>query len=179
MIQTRKRFRTLKLASAFLMVLFLVACSSQPKGPEVTERLVTHISEDGSKRFQYVMTMQRKKGAGRGGFKGGGKGMGGKGMANRGGQSGGKNRTDMIAQMQEKMKARGIEAMEAKLDETEFCRDGYMVLSEQFTMARLKINGECKESATEDDKKNFPNVSKHFEHSSSAYSMPSSLPDSP
>ncbi|GAA6152783.1 hypothetical protein [Pseudoteredinibacter isoporae] len=157
-----------------LSLLFLVACSSQPKGPDASERLVTHISEDGSKRFQYVMIMQRKKGSGRGGFKGSGKGMGG-----RGSKSGGKNRTDMIAKMQEKMKARGLDAMEAKLDEAEFCQDGYMVLNEQFTMAKLKINGECKDSATEKDRENFPNISEHFEHSHSGYSMPSSLPDSP
>lgn len=179
-LQTYNISRKFQVSSVFLALLFLGACSTQPKGAEVSERLVTHISEDGSKRFHYVMTLQRKKGAsGRGGFKGGGKGQGGKGMGGRASKSGGKSRTDMIAQMQEKMKTRGIESMEAKLDEAEFCRDGYMILSEQFTMARLTVSGECKESATDADRKNFPNVSEQFDHSSTGYSMPSSLPDSP
>ncbi|WP_299768262.1 hypothetical protein [uncultured Pseudoteredinibacter sp.] len=173
----------LKLAKSSLIILacsvFVAACSSTPEKEGFSENFVTQISEDGSKRFQYTLQKGipdggRKRG-GRvkgGGMKGGG--MMGAGGARRG-QGDDKNRTDMIAKMQEKVKAQAQGSLEEKLAEVEFCREGYMVLHEAFTMGRSQLLGECRDTASEEDRQRFPNSSSE-PITNGPYSMPKSLP---
>jgi len=170
----------LKLAKSSLIIfacsVFVAACSSTPEKEGFSESFVTQISEDGSKRFQYTLQREipdggRKRG---GRMKGAMKGGGMMGAGGRG-QGGGKNRTDMIAKMQEKVKAQAHGSLEEKLAEVEFCREGYMVLHEAFTMGRFQLQGECRDTASEEDRQRFPNSSSD-PISNGPYSMPKSLP---
>lgn len=170
----------LKLAKSSLIIFassaFVVACSSTSNKEGFSENFVTQISEDGSKRFQYTVQKEIPDGGRqRGGRKKGGGGMMGAGGGGRGGRGGGQNRTDMIAKMQEKVKAQAQGALEEKLAEIEFCREGYMVLHEAFTMGRFQLQGECKDTASEEDRQRFQKSSSKS-ISSGPYSMPKSLP---
>lgn len=48
-----------------------------------------------------------------------------------------------------------VSALEAKLDETGYCRDGYYELSSHYIPGESRIRGECKELATPEDRTRF------------------------
>ena len=48
-------------------------------------------------------------------------------------------------------------AVEDKLAETGYCREGYYVLSRHFIPGESRLRGECKELATEQDRRRFGN----------------------
>ncbi|WP_299974966.1 hypothetical protein [uncultured Pseudoteredinibacter sp.] len=170
----------LKLAKSSLIIfacsVFVAACSSTPEKEGFNENFVTQISDDGSKRFQYTLHKEIPDGGRKRGGRMNGGGMKGGGMMGAGGgQGGGKNRSDMIAKMQQKVKAQAQGSLEEKLAEVEFCREDYMVLHEAFTMGRFQLQGECRDTANEEDRQRFPNSSSES-ISSGPYSMPKSLP---
>lgn len=37
--------------------LFIISCNSSPKKPDVVEHFVTHITEDGTKQFNYTLVI--------------------------------------------------------------------------------------------------------------------------
>ena len=128
--------------------LILAACASnQMKQSEIEEMFVTDIKSNGIKLFNYSVTMSRPDGShsvsGRG-KSGGEGGMSGGGPAGWHGRESG---------MKEKMH----EKLDARLTETGYCREGYIVLSSSIGGGRSFIRGECKEGATEDDRKKFTN----------------------
>lgn len=47
--------------------------------------------------------------------------------------------------------------LELYLDNSKYCRDGYVEIEDQFALGLAAITGECKETATAEDKKSFPN----------------------
>lgn len=49
------------------------------------------------------------------------------------------------------------EAVEKAIAEAKYCREGFTLYKEDSLMTRRVIRGECKELATEEDRKMFPN----------------------
>lgn len=48
-------------------------------------------------------------------------------------------------------------ALQDKLEETGYCRDGYYELSSHFVPGEFRLRGECKELASEEDRARFGN----------------------
>lgn len=116
-------------ATLLLIVPLLSACSSLPgqqyDGPEPL--FLTHISEEGSKRFTFEAapneTLPRGLSA---------------------------------AQSQRLMKQREAQQEDLLADTLatkQYCREGYIVLSQ----SSWKVRGECNETATDADRRAFPN----------------------
>ncbi|HNP52634.1 MAG TPA: hypothetical protein PKJ85_12690 [Nitrosomonas nitrosa] len=168
--------KRLKYGVVFISCLIFVACASnERKTPEIQEEFVTKIEQNDLKLFTYTVVMTMPEGErgsmrrGGGGMRGGGTGSGmgggmrgggmGSGMAGgmRGGQRGDmqngmkRNREDMI----NRMKERFFEKLDEKMAETGYCREGYTVLDNYFIKGRAQIRGECKDSATKEDRLMF------------------------
>ena len=130
-----------------VVAMALVACASnQTKKSEIEEIFVTDIKPNGIKLFSYTMTVSRPSGSRSG--TGGGK-RGGEGGKQGGGSSGRPDRESMMKGIKEKL--------DARLAETGYCREGYIVLGRRIDRGRSFIRGECKEGATADDREKFPN----------------------
>ncbi|MBU2979293.1 hypothetical protein [Alteromonas sp. C1M14] len=139
-------------------VLLLSGCASKPdKPPKEQPLFVTNIKPDGSKMFSFSVAMRAEKqgrdGGGRGRESGGGGrgGRGGKGAPpERDGQdSQGRSDEDRIEKI--------YEALDLKLGETGYCREGYIEIDTYETETRFNILGECNDSATNEDKALFIN----------------------
>ncbi|MGB5178196.1 MAG: hypothetical protein WBP44_05640 [Gammaproteobacteria bacterium] len=122
------------------------ACASnQMKASEIEEMFVTDIKSNGIKLFNYTVTTSDGPHRVSGRSNSGGEvGMSGVEPADWHGRESG---------MKEKMH----EKLDARLTETGYCREGYIVLSSSIGGGRSFIRGECKEGATEDDRKRFAN----------------------
>ncbi|MBU2886308.1 hypothetical protein KO507_11085 [Gilvimarinus agarilyticus] len=139
-------------------LLSAAGCSSGPerKAPVLEQRLHTSITENGSKMFMFQMVRasggdsSRAGGRPSGGRSGGPPGGGG----GRGGDRGDK-RGDKGAEESGKMLAEAHEALLVQLEQTGFCREGYMTLEESAKRGQLAIRGECNEAATEADRETF------------------------
>ena len=165
--------------AGYLMIFFVslsfVACASnQKKAPEIKEEFVTKIEQNGLKLFSYTVTMAMPEGrsggkrSGGGGIRGsgmGGGGMGGGGMRGGGGMKGGGmgrggmengDKPDREAMMN-RFKKVVYEKLETKLSETSYCRESYVELDNYFVRGRSQIRGECKDSATAEDRMTFIN----------------------
>jgi hypothetical protein len=155
--------KRLKYGVVFISCLIFVACASnERKAPEIQEEFVTKIEQNDLKLFTYTVVMTMPEGE-RGSMRSGGGGMCGGGMSSgmgggmRGGQRGDmqngmkRNREDMI----NRMKERFFEKLDEKMDETGYCREGYTVLDNYFIKGRAQIRGECKDSATKEDRLMF------------------------
>ncbi len=168
----------------FFVSLSIVACASnQKKAPEIKEEFVTKIEQNGLKLFSYTVTMampegrsggkrsggggMRGIGMGGGGMGGGGMrggGMGGGGMRGGGMKGGGMGRggvengdkPDREAMMN-RFKKVVYDKLDTKLSETGYCRESYMELDNYFVRGRSQIRGECKDSATAEDRMTFIN----------------------
>jgi hypothetical protein len=49
------------------------------------------------------------------------------------------------------------DAVQARLDTTGYCRDGYLVLERYQANGITRIRGECRDGATDTDREQFPN----------------------
>ncbi|MFT5162048.1 MAG: hypothetical protein ACI9FJ_000616 [Alteromonadaceae bacterium] len=166
-----------------VLPLVLTACANHDKPDrKMQETFVTNISEDGSKRFNYAMTViggkstgkkseqkeaqksgqKGSRGAGRGDTGRGDTGRGGKGAGGRGnsgsrnGAGQGSSRPD-VQKVQQKLKLKMTENLELRLQQSGYCREGYLELNSYFGRGQSQIRGECKEGATEDDRSQFVN----------------------
>ena len=148
----------------FFIILFtifsFVGCASQPdqrEKMEIKEQFAPFITDNGLKIFVYTVSMSggesnTESTADRGSRSGSRSGGGGsrRGGSRDGGGTQSKQRTtdngfkDKIAQK-----------LLAKLIETGYCREGYIELSSSIGRGESSIRGECKEGATEEDRKNF------------------------
>ena len=127
--------------------MMLVACASnQTIKPEIEEIFVTDIKPNGIKFFSYTVTESRPSGSRSGA---GGDKRGGEGGKQGGGATGRPDRESMIKGIKEKL--------DARLAETGYCREGYIVLGRRIDRGRSFIRGECKEGATADDREKFTN----------------------
>ena len=168
--------------AGYLMIFFVslsfVACASnQKKAPEIKEEFATKIEQNGLKLFSYTVTMTMPEGRSGGGMRGsgmGGGGMGGGGMRGGGmggggmrgggmkggGMDGGGMRNSAKPDreaMMNRFKKVVYEKLETKLSETGYCRESYMELDNYFVRGRSQIRGECKDSATAEDRMTFIN----------------------
>lgn len=161
----------------FFVSLSLIACTSnQRKTPEIKEYFATNIEKNGTKLFSYTVTMavpedrdRGMQGGGRGmrgGMGGGGMrgGMGDNGMRGSGMRGGGKGGSGMRNKekpnreaMMKRAKEVVYEKLKLKLDETGYCRESYIELDKYFVRGRSQIRGECKDSATAEDRMTFVN----------------------
>ena len=67
-------------------------------------------------------------------------------------QAGSSEREKFQKQLTEELESRLVD----KLEENGYCRKGFFELSRTFNKSIYTLNGECNESATPDDRKNFP-----------------------
>ena len=142
-----------------LVSLLLLACASDQKiQPEIKEILVTKIKENGIKLFSYSVTMSSlQKGMdGRGAGRGMPGGMGGDMQGKNG--AGRPDRESMMKRMKEKKKEKINRKLDYKLAETGYCREGYIELDSYVGRGQSQIKRECKESATDSDRKRFANA---------------------
>jgi len=130
------------------VTVILAACASNPmKKPEIEEMFVTDIKSNGIKLFKYTVTASTSDGS----HRVSGRSMsGGEGSMSGGGPAGWPDRgSGMKEEIHEKLNAR--------LTETGYCREGYIVLASSIGGGRSFIRGECKEGASEGDRKKFAN----------------------
>lgn len=116
-------------APLWLLVPLLSACSglSGPMHDEQEPLFQTHINEEGSKRFTFTAspndTLPRGLSA------------------------------NQQQRLQEQREARQDNLLTQTLATKQYCREGYMVLSQ----SSWKVRGECNETATRADRDRFPN----------------------
>ena len=139
-----------------LLVCLTMGCS-QPKKPDHKAIIVTHITPEGLKQFQYSVTKPsdaKKGGKGRGTQRPGGKGGGGKGGMR--GQS-----REMTSKRGENNKQRSSGRMNKRIEEklfnTGYCREGFMEIDHYSEAGRYYFNGQCNEKATAKDRPTFKN----------------------
>ena len=136
-----------------VLLLFLSACAGNPwEASRVDEMFVTKITASGLKIFDYSLTSPdvqadagRRQGnrSGKGsGSQGGGGGMG----AGMGGTGGRKSGIDSGT------KQYFSDRLEVHLEKTGYCREGYIKLGSYYERGVLKLRGECKEGATDEDR---------------------------
>ena len=126
------------------------------KKPQSSEIFVTNITSDGTKLFNFSVTMekpnnqrQRNKGGGsRGGKNGGGSGRmsGSRGNGSHAGKSN-KNREKMIG----KLEVRVLERLQIKLVKVGYCRENFSIVDSYYSLGESVIRGKCNEKATTED----------------------------
>ncbi|WP_237054733.1 hypothetical protein [Microbulbifer sediminum] len=135
------------------------SCSSSATDNDraMREFFDTHITGNDAKRFEYTMHIRPPERRGR--SRSTGKGRGGTGTPGNAG-----NRADWQARMEaiwekylQQMSLKLREGVKAKLAETGYCQEGYMELERVVTRGRLSLRGECRDGATDEDRKRFPN----------------------
>ena len=131
------------------------ACAHRPPPPAEEDIFFeTKINHDGTKLFAFSLQLLPHKESKRDGFK------------NGQGKPDQSVRKDHNAEGPSAKGARtsphhGNErfyaALDNKLEQTAYCRTGYIEIDTHQTEGRLHLLGECKETATELDRTNFPN----------------------
>lgn len=167
-----------------LFCLLIASCSSKPELPETQAFFNHNILENDSKMFNFNLLLKRRTGddtdgqnaKGSKGKQSGKKpkdgqrpsngersGKGKKGEGNRPKGSNGSNQSNAnIAQQRNNERLLQLEQMlfeqlDDKMQETGYCREGYMVLSQELGKNILSVKGECHESATSEDRAKFIN----------------------
>lgn len=126
-----------------LLLIALSACTSRSI-PEVYGNLLTNIRPDGTKLFMYTSGRgQRVPGLG--------------GPAPR-------SRQDFQRDRREYMMSVLEAGLEQKLEATGFCRTGYIPLGSYVERGIFEIRGECKESASKEDRVIFSQNSLSLYH---------------
>ena len=143
--------------TAMAVTTLISGCASKPPMPEIGETFFeTKINPDGTKLFAFSISTPKPEGRGAGGRKGGGGGGRGESRGPRPdgeeGQSHGGSNNRQEQQMDMLYKA-----LDEKLAETRYCRDGYIEIDTHETEDRVHILGECNDAANELDRLDFPN----------------------
>ena len=118
----------LKPTIIFFAALYLPACAGTKPAASFNDEFSTEITGDGTKFFTYIRHLPGSTG-----------GNLGKGK--------GKKKPDNSLQ----------EAVQARLDTTGYCRDGYLALERYQANGIARIRGECRDGATGNDREQFPN----------------------
>jgi hypothetical protein len=124
--------QSLKPAMIFFAALCLPACTGTKPAASFNDEFSTEITGNGTKFFTYIRHLPGSTEGNRGKGKGKGKG---------------KKKPDNSLQ----------EAVQARLDTTGYCRDGYLALERYQANGIARIRGECRDGATDNDREQFPN----------------------
>lgn len=119
---------SLKPAMIAFAVLCLSACSGTKPASALNDEFSTEITRDGTKFFTYIRHMS-------GGTEGG------RGKGKRRGKS-----DDNLH-----------EAVQARLETSGYCHDGFLALERYQANGIARIRGECRDGATDSDRAQFPN----------------------
>ena len=129
--------RTLTLMACSTLALTLSACSQSPKKearPAINQSFHTEIAEDGSKRFRFTISVAEKQ----------------QRKSKRPSRE-----KESSGSRHQKMEKRFHDQLEQHLERTGFCREGYVVLDSNFSRSKGSIRGECRESATQQDRESL------------------------
>ncbi|MFC1719959.1 hypothetical protein ACFL00_02320 [Pseudomonadota bacterium] len=165
-----KNLTLLIFTGSFLMC--LAACSTKPDRPEPQDLpegiFATYIDDDGIKKFQYTIELpdRGKSTRGRGrpgnmsGQMSGSSGGGVSGGVTAGTLGGGTHPTsgassgyEQVRQLNERLE----HMLELELQKNGFCREGYRETERLTEPPVVFIRGECKETASDDDRELFSN----------------------
>ena len=150
--------------------IFISGCSSRSDLVK-SSFLKTHIQENNAKIFTLYLTPVNEKKShshtnsegnkqnppANGKREGKGDKQGSRSPSNK--QSAAGNGTKLSSDYQDKMREVLLETLDEALQESGYCRKGYIELNRTIGKGLIKIKGECHESATPADKKIFPNDS--------------------
>ena len=123
---------SLKPTMIALAALCLSACSGTKPASALNDEFSTEITGDGTKFFTYIRHLP-------------GATEGGRDKSKRKGKRKGKSDDSLR------------EAVQARLDTSGYCRDGYLALERYQANGIARIRGECRDGATDSDRKQFPN----------------------
>ena len=135
--------------SVLSLTLILSACaSSNKKPPSVDEYLAVHVSEDNIKHFSYNAEVSTSSSKGsRADRKGGGERHGRRDAGER----------PSAEQMKMKMENRFDLLLTKKLEELEYCHDGYEITDKSISRGNAQYRGQCKDLANDKDIAKFKN----------------------
>jgi hypothetical protein len=147
-----------------VVLICLSGCSGSQEKDTPQGYLATKIFDDGSKQFVYTVDLPASAGQGKRGNNNGRPGnVAGnvQGSSNRGlsggvtagtgsrGNGGGRGQQGKASLL--------LEALEAELKTSGYCRKGFMELDRMMQPGQTFIKGECVDSATDIDREEFPN----------------------
>jgi len=143
----------------FVASALLAGCVSKPDYRDNSEVFFeTKINKDGTKLFAFSVGMNRDKG--RGGDRGKGQRPQGNGQRPQGNgqrsEQGQASNND--TPRSDKRMENFYQLLAEKLEDTQYCRDGYIEVDTHETEDRYHLLGECQESASEADKRTFLNA---------------------
>lgn len=106
---------------------WLAACASTAPAPVFNDRFATDISANGTKFFTYTRHFHNK------------------------------SSSSHASPDDKKADAAWRKAVQAKLDSSGYCRDGYLTLEDYEANGIARVRGECRDGASEEDRRSFPN----------------------
>ena len=129
-------------ASALLLAI-VGACGSTPSAPGIEDSFTTHIYPNGSKTFRYEFSRGDRTRPlvsydPSGGFTDG-------------------QRVYSAEELRRRNRRFLEEAVARKLEETAYCRNGFFELDTLISYNGGSLRGECRETATDNDRDQFPN----------------------
>ena len=169
--------RTSESTIGLVMAILLCSCASTPDDSQIQGYLATHIMDDGSKHFVYTIDYppggidgQKTNSNGRPGnttghiYGNSSRGVAGgvtlgSGNSKSGGRKGGGRQRSGKSQpsRQAHINLRLDEMLAMELRQTGFCRGDYMELERLTRPPDVLLRGECDETATTQDRADFPN----------------------
>jgi len=154
-------FTSKYLAALFITCLLLLSACSNTSEPKTEGFFHTEIRDDNSKEFTFSLVFSRSKEEASRGMKNAstsqrpdkGKGSG-KGRGNRSHEASSTTKPNSKSSSKaDKMQGIFQQHLDLKMQETKYCRTGYLILEQSFIGAVYSLRGECNESATEEDRK--------------------------
>lgn len=153
-------------SAIFITFLLLLSACTNTSEPKTEGFFHTEIRDDNSKEFTFSLIFSRSEKEVSKGMKDTapaqkrdrGKGSGkGKGSRSQDVSSATKSNTKRSSKTKQLM---GIfeQHLDLKMQETKYCRTGYLTLEKSFVGAIYSLRGECNESATEADRNQLKNV---------------------
>lgn len=138
----------------FIASTILAGCAAKPDHHQDNSEIFfeTKINTDGTKLFAFSIGMDKGRNSDK--AKGKGQRPGGNGERPPRGERGQSDN----AQVSEKQMDMFYQLLADKLDETQYCREGYIEIDTHETEDRHHLLGECNDSASEMDRLEFPNV---------------------
>lgn len=146
-------------STILLSLMFLSGCSSPKSDLSKLGTLRTHIRDDGTKLFVFTSKQPRRT---PGQIK---PGKPQNGSADRPGtrQPRRSDQPDRVSRRQntggrtgEGFREHLLKALEERLEQTGYCREGYLPLGTYLEFGQFEIRGECQETATKEDRLLFP-----------------------